>query len=177
MSDLGHGRATCACCLCRSLRQLFGLGAAMVLFAAGYAGPAWAKVRITGLSDVNFGTVSNLTIDAVQSQSLCVYSNGTGNRYSVRADGSGAAGAFALSNGITSLAYDVRWNSQAGQTNGTVLAPGALLPSQTTTAQNQTCSSGPATTASLIVTLPATSLSSAGAGNYSGTLTLIVGEE
>lgn len=149
----------------------------MMLLAAGFSGPAWAKVRITGLSDVNFGTISNLTIDAVQAQSLCVYSNGTGSRYSVRADGSGASGAFTLSNGVTNLAYGVRWNSTAGQTNGTVLISGVLLPSQTTTAQNQTCSSGPATTASLIVTLPATSLSSAGAGNYSGTLTLIVGEE
>lgn len=177
MSVLGQSQATCARPYHRSLRLLFGLGAATILLVAGLSSSAEAKVRVTGLSDVNFGTVANLTIDAVQAQSLCVYSNGSGNRYSVRADGSGAGGAYTLSNGVTTLQYDVRWNSQAGQTNGTVLSSGALLASQTTTAQNQTCSNGPATTASLIVTLPATSLSSAGAGNYSGTLTIIVGEE
>jgi hypothetical protein len=149
----------------------------LFLLAFGFGTPAAAKVRITGLSDVSFGTISNLMVDAVQAQSICVYSNGTGNRYSVRADGSGSGGAFTLSNGITTLAYDVRWNSQAGQSNGTNLTSGVLLGSQTTSAQNQTCSNGPPTTASLIVVLPATSLSSAGAGNYSGTLTLIVAEE
>ena len=177
MSVLGQGRAPCASRFRRNRSLTFGLCAGYLLIANGIATPAAAKVRITGLSDVNFGAISNLTIDAVQTQSVCVYSNGTGNLYSVRADGSGAAGAFTLSNGVTTLAYGVRWNSQPGQSNGTSLSSGALLGSQTTNAQNQTCSNGPPTTASLIVTLPATSLSSAGAGNYSGTLTLIVAEE
>ena len=149
----------------------------LLLFTLTIATPVTAKVRISSLSDVNFGTISNLTIDAVQAQSICIYSNGLSNGYSIRADGSGAGGAFTLSNGVTSMAYTVRWHNQAGQSNGTVLTTSALLSAQTTTAQNQTCSSGAPTTASLIVTLPATSLSSAGAGNYSGTLTLIVAEE
>lgn len=150
---------------------------ASLLFGLVLACPVAAKVRITGLSDVNFGSISNLAVDAVQAQSLCVYSNGTGNRYAVRADGSGAGGAFTLSNGTSTLTYDVRWNSQPGQTNGTILMPQVLLGSQSTAAQNQTCTNGPATSASLIVTLPATSLSSAEAGSYGGTLTLIVAEE
>jgi spore coat protein U-like protein len=149
----------------------------LLLFTLTIATPVTAKVRISSLSDVNFGTISNLTIDAVQAQSICIYSNGLSNGYSIRADGSGAGGAFTLSNGVTSMAYTVRWHNQAGQSNGTILTTGALLGAQTTTAQNQLCSSGAPTTASLIVTLPATSLSSAGAGNYSGTLTLIVAEE
>lgn len=149
----------------------------LLLFTLTIATPVTAKVRISSLSDVNFGTISNLTIDAVQAQSICIYSNGLSNGYSIRADGSGAGGAFTLSNGVTTMAYTVRWHNQAGQSNGTILTTGALLGAQTTTAQNQLCSSGAPTTASLIVTLPATSLSSAGAGNYSGTLTLIVAEE
>lgn len=149
----------------------------LLLLTLTIATPVTAKVRISSLSDVNFGTISNLTIDAVQAQSICIYSNGLSNGYSIRADGSGAGGAFTLSNGVTSMAYTVRWHNQAGQSNGTILTTGALLGAQTTTAQNQLCSSGAPTTASLIVTLPATSLSSAGAGNYSGTLTLIVAEE
>jgi hypothetical protein len=171
MSDLGECRADRA----RRGRALF-LSAGLALFSVS-AEPASAKVRITGLNDVSFGSISNLAVDAVQSQSVCAYSSGSGNTYSVRADGSGAGGAFTLTSGSTSLAYSVRWNNQPGQTNGTALTAGAPLGSQTTNAQNQTCSSGPSTTASLIVTLPATSLSSATAGTYSGTLTIILAEE
>jgi hypothetical protein len=157
-------------------RALFA-SASLAFISLAPVSPASAKVRISGLSDVSFGTISNLTVDAVQAQSVCVYSNGSGQAYSVRADGSGSGGAFTLANGITTLAYSVRWNSQPGQSNGTALTAGALLGGQTTNAQNQTCSSGPPTTASLIVTLPATSLSSATAGTYGGTLTVIVSEE
>ena len=136
-----------------------------------------AKVRITGLTDVSFGTINNLTVDAVQSQSICVFSNGSGQSYSIRADGSGSGGAFTLASGAATLAYGVRWNNQPGQSNGAALTAGVSLGGQTSNAQNQLCSNGPPTTASLIVTLPAPSLSSATAGSYSGTLTIIVAEE
>jgi hypothetical protein len=147
------------------------------LLAVSHAGPANAKVRITGLSDVSFGTISNLTVDAVQSQSVCVFSNGSNSTYSIRANGSGIGGAFTLASGGAALDYNVRWNNQPGQSNGTALAAGVSLGGQTTNGQNQLCSSGPPTTASLIVTLPAPSLSAATAGTYSGTLTIIVAEE
>lgn len=176
MSVLGLGRAVRAPIRLRRGRT-FTLIAGFSALVVGLITPADAKVRITGLSDVNFGTVSNLAVDAVQSQSICIYSNGVAQTYSVRADGTGSGGAYTLTNGGATLAYQVRWNSQAGQSNGTALNAGALLGGQTTNAQNQTCSTGPSTTASLIVTLPATSLSSASAGTYSGTLTIIVAEE
>ena len=176
MSVLGQGRAARVPTCPRRGRTLALIAGYAILFL-GPVDPAAAKVRITGLSDVSFGTISNLTVDAVQSQSICVYSNGPAQSYSVRADGSGSGGAFTLSNGGATLGYEVRWNNQAGQSNGTALTAGTLLGSQTTNAQNQTCSTGPSTTASLIVALPATSLSSATAGTYSGTLTIIVAEE
>jgi len=149
------------------------VGAAL---AACWPSQGIAKVRISGLADVNFGTLANLEVDAVQSQSLCLYSQS--DRYSVRADGSGAGGAFVLSGGASSLPYEVRWSPQSGQSNGTALSPGAVLSGLTTNAQNQNCGgSGPTTTASLILVLPATALSGATQGSYSGTLTLIVAEE
>jgi hypothetical protein len=148
---------------------------ALFLVAAFCSSPALGKVRISGLSDVNFGTISNIGVDAVQSQSVCVYSQN--NRYNVRADGSGASGAYVLSSGASNIAYEVRWNSQAGQSNGTGLSPGAALSGLTTNANNQNCSNGPSTTASLILVLPATTLSTATQGTYGGTLTLIVAEE
>lgn len=177
MLDLGLSRAQRT----RLLVPVFGRTSASLSIAiasfAFVAPPVAAKVRISGLTDVNFGTINNLSADAVQSQSICVYSNGSSSSYGVRASGSGAAGAFTLSNGVSTLAYDVRWNNQPGQSNGTALAPGALLPGQTTNAQHQICSNGPPTTASLIVVLPTASLSAATEGSYSGTLTLIVSEE
>lgn len=157
--------------------RAFFASASLAFISIASVSPASAKVRVSGLSDISFGTISNLTVDAVQAQSICVYSNGSGQSYSVRADGSGSGGAFTLANGITALAYNVRWNNQPGQSNGTALTAGALLGGQTTNAQNQTCTNGPPTTASLIVTLPATALSSAIAGTYGGTLTIIVSEE
>lgn len=176
MPVLGKCRAKGARPCSRRGRALFGI-ASLAFISIASISPASAKVRISGLSDVSFGTISNLTVDAVQAQSVCVYSNGSGNTYSVRFDGSGSGGAFTLANGITTLAYNVRWNNQPGQSNGTALTAGALLGGQASNAQNQTCSTGLPTTASLIVTLPATSLSSATAGTYSGTLTIIVSEE
>lgn len=132
------------------------------------------QVRITNLTDVNFGTINNLASDAINSQSVCVWANGSGSDYSITATGSGAGGAFSLGNGTWQMPYQVRWNSQPGQSNGTLLSAGTPLNNQITTAQNQTCANGPPTTASLIVVLPSASLSSATAGSYSGTLTLIV---
>jgi hypothetical protein len=45
------------------------------------------------------------------------------------------------------------------------------------TATQQTCNSGPATSASLVVILRTAALSSAAAGSYSGSLTLVIGPE
>lgn len=135
------------------------------------------QVRITSLTDVNFGMVNNLTVDAVQSQNVCVWANGPTRRYSVRATGSGNGGAFALTSGSSSLAYQVRWNDVAGMSNGQLLSPGVSLGGQSTNAQNQLCSNGPPATASLIVVLPASSLQTATQGSYSGTLTLLVAVE
>lgn len=176
MSSAGPGRA----CLPTSRAARFAgsraLCALLVVQAFAWAGPADAKVRISGLADVNFGALASLETDAVQSQSLCLYAQN--NRYSLRADGSGAGGAFVLSGGAANLAYEVRWNDQGGQTNGAGLSPGAVLSGLTTSAQNQNCSgAGPSTTASLILVLPASALSGATQGSYSGTLTLIVAEE
>jgi hypothetical protein len=176
MSVLGQGQAA-RVPVCQPWGSKLVLLACFAILLTGGFAPAAAKVRITGLSDVSFGTISNLTVDAVQSQSICVYSNGPAQSYSIRADGSGGGGAFTLSSGVATLGYEIRWNNQAGQSNGTALSAGSSLSGQTTNAQNQTCSTGPSATASLIVTLPATSISSATAGTYSGTLTIIVAEE
>ena len=152
--------------------------AILLLGALLLATPAAAdKVRITKLTDVNFGLIDALQTDARRSQSVCVYSNGSSSSYSVSASGSGAGSAFSLANGPHSLAYDVEWNASSGQSNGLALQPNIVLTGQTTAAGNQQCNSGPPTTASLTIVLRAASLSTAREGSYSGTLTLIIGAE
>jgi hypothetical protein len=161
----------------KALRVAFACAALGLLSCAVPAPAASNKVRLTGLSDVPFGTVVNLGADAVRSQSLCLYADTATNGYSITATGSGSGGAFDLSSGVRSLPFDVAWNSSPGQTAGAPLSPNVPLTGQTSTATQQTCNNGPMTSASLVVALRATSLSNAMAGTYAGTLTLIVGAE
>jgi hypothetical protein len=135
-------------------------------------------VRISKLSDLSFGTITNIAVDARQSENVCVYSSSATRGYNVTATGSGAGGAFLLGSGAATLAYQVQWNASAGQTSGTALSAGTKLGGLTSTATQQICSSGAAASASLIVVIPATALGAAAGGiGYSGTLTLVIGVE
>ena len=135
------------------------------------------KVRITNLSDVNFGLISNLQADTRRAQNVCLFSQSSGNRYSITATGSGAGSSFALSNGSHALPYEVEWSDQSGQTSGTSLSPTVAATGRTSAATHQTCNTGPSPSASLIVVLRSSALSQAREGNYSGTLTLVVAAE
>jgi len=150
---------------------------AAILFGGHSADAASNKVRLTNLSDVSFGTVANLSSDAVQSQSVCVYADTNTNGYNVTGIGTGPAGSFQLSAGATSMAFDVLWSSSTGQTSGIQLTPNVPLTGQVSPATHQTCANGPATSASLVVVLRSIALSSAAAGTYSGSLTLLIGPE
>ncbi len=132
------------------------------------------KVRITGLSDVDFGLITNLQAESRRSQSVCLYSSSVGGAYSVIASGSGSSGSFALANGSSSLGYDVEWSQQSGQTAGTLLSPNRALTGQVSSATHQFCNSGPPTSASFTIILRAAELSQARQGTYSGSLTLLI---
>jgi hypothetical protein len=151
-----------------------------IVLGAANATPALAasnNVRITQLADVSFGLITNIASDASSSQNICVYSNTANDGYNVRAIGSGSGGAFTLASGGSSLAYDVEWNSASGQSNGIALAPNVALSGQFSQARQQTCNSGPSSSASLTITIRSSALASAGAGSYSGALTLVIGPE
>ena len=157
--------------------RLAAAGWLAALFVSGAQASAADKVRITSLSDVAFGTIANLGVDAIQSQSVCLYSSSPTSGYNVTGTGTGPGGNFELSSGSGSLAYEVQWSGSAGQSSGAQLTPNVPLTGQVSTATQQTCNSGPATSASLIVILRSSALSSATAGNYIGSLTLLVGPE
>lgn len=160
-----------------SVRVLAGGAIALLLLCGSPAFAASNNVRITGLTDVAFGTVASLSSDAIQSQSVCLYANTASSGYNVRASGTGAGGAFTLSSGSNSLPFEVQWNSAAGQSSGAQLSENVALSGQISSATQQTCNSGPAASASLIVILRSAALSSASAGAYNGSLTLVIGPE
>jgi hypothetical protein len=133
-----------------------------------------SRARITGLSDVDFTNQDPATA-AANAQNLCVWSNTATKGYTVTASGSGASSAFTLSNGSNTVPYSVEWAATTGQTTGAAVTTGTSTSSLTSTATSQNCSSGAASTASLVVRISTTDLATMSAGtSYTGTLTLLV---
>lgn len=153
-----------------------GLGA--VAFVCATPCPAASNnVRISGLTDLTFGTIANLGTDAVLSENVCAYSNSSTSGYRITASGSGTGSAFSLSSGTNQLAYEVQWSASPGQSSGSQLTSSVPLTGQISSATQQVCNAGPASSATLIVVLRSSALSNATAGSYSGTLTLVIGPE
>lgn len=150
------------------------------LVCAIWASPASAvsnNVRITGLTDLAFGSISSFSSDSILSEDVCVYSGTTLNNYGITATGTGG-GSFALAYGGNSLAYEVQWSPSPGQTSGTSLTPGMALTGQHSNASQQTCNAGPSSSASLIVIIRASAVAASTAGGpYTGTLNLLVTPE
>lgn len=161
------------------LREGVASVAAIIAAMLAFPSPATAasNARISGLSDAAFGTITNLSADSIKAQNICVFSNTATSGYHVTANGSGTSGAFTLASGPNSLAYQVQWNSSSGQSSGTQLTPNVALTGLTSSATQQACNNGPATSASLIVIIRSTALLRATAGAYNGTLTLVIGPE
>jgi hypothetical protein len=158
-------------------RIALACAASAVLLASTPVGAQSNNVRITQLSDVAFGTPASLSVDATAAQSICVFAQTAGRGYQVTASGSAPGGVFALTSGAALLDYEVQWSSAAGQSSGTQLSPNVTLGGLVSSATQQSCNSGPPTSASLILLLRSTALSSARAGAYAGTLTLLIGPE
>lgn len=136
------------------------------------------KVRISGNSDIAFGTVTSFVSDYLRSQSVCLFAKAPpSDTYRITATGSGNGGSFSLSSGTDTLPYEVQWSASSGQTSGTQLVPNVPLTGLSNSAQNDDCSRGPATTASLIVTIRRFAIASAMAGSYHGSLSLLVAPE
>lgn len=130
------------------------------------------QARITNLSDIDFGDVGGALSDVSDAQNLCVYASGAS--YSITATGSGNGGAFVLRNGSRTLPYQVQWGFGSGMTSGLALQPGQPRNGDITGLSNLFCYFGWGSSASLIVTLRSSDIGTAAAGNYSGTLTLMV---
>lgn len=136
------------------------------------------RTQISGLSDVSFANVDPTTT-ATSAQSVCVWSNTSTKGYNITATGSGTAGAFTLGSGaLPVVPYSVQWNQSSGQSSGTAFTKGTALAGQVSTATRPTCDAGPASTASLVISIADTALQSmTSSSNYTGTLTLVVAPE
>jgi hypothetical protein len=151
--------------------------ASLIALAAPLAPAVAQSVRVSGLSDVNLGLIANLEADSRQSEDICVFSEGTGGAYAVAVAGSGTGSAFALSSATGTLPFEVEWSSVPGQSVGTPLSPGVPLIGLPSTAENESCNAGPPASASLTIVFRATDLLQARAGDYSGSLTLLIAPE
>jgi len=135
------------------------------------------RVQLSGLADVAF-TNQDPSIQALNAQNVCVWSNSGTRGYNINASGSGAGGAFTLANGALNVPYSVEWAASSGASSGTALIPGTAVTGLTSAASNATCSAGAASSASLIVKISAANLQSMQAStSYTGILTLVVAPE
>lgn len=128
--------------------------------------------RITDVGDLNFGSYSgagNATLD----DSVCIYTNNSAGQYKLTARGSGTSYAFTITNGSETIPYSVRWNttnSTTGNFQVDANVQTSTLSGASTT--SQVCSG--VNNANFQVIITKNSILGAPAGNYSGTLTLII---
>lgn len=158
--------------------MLFAAGTASAVTADGTQGATstgTADISVTVASAIIIQNIASLTTTwagtgAIQlTDDICVGTNAA-TGYTITASGDGAASAFTLANGGTTLTYAVAWAQTAGQTTGLSLATTVASATQTT-AQDLTCAADSAT---LIVDILEADLQAAVAGAHTGTLTMLV---
>lgn len=132
-------------------------------------------IRIRNVADLNFGTYTG-TGDLNQNDDVNISTNyGTAARtYRVTATGSGAASAFTVTDGTSTIAYNVYWNDATGTSGEVALTSGTPLTAQTgavkplSTATNNANFHGEFLEANL---------QAVDAATYTGTLTMVVTPE
>jgi len=130
------------------------------------------KVKISNLSDIALTDDGNGNF--VGTSTACVYRNGSG-AYSMTATGSGTASAFTIAeDGGATLAYAVTYDDGDGAEALTASAALGSLANADTTEDD--CSAG-GNNGTVSVNVASADASSAVAGAYVGTLTLVVAPE
>lgn len=133
------------------------------------------SIRVTQLNDVNLGTFDGVT-DVSMTESLCVFRR-SGGTYAVVLTGSGAGGAFHLTNGPSAIPYTVTWNDGGGAVTATA---GAAIPGRTNSyTLDEYCAGGAANNAALGVQVLANDILSLASttGIHTGVLTITVQPE
>jgi hypothetical protein len=130
-----------------------------------------SEVKISGLEDIALAVQADGS--ATGTTSACIYRNGTGS-YSLTANGDGAASSFSLSDGGSNvMPYTVTFDDGSGAaalTKNTALTGLSNADTLSTTCNGTT-------NATIAITVATADFSSAPAGDYTGTLTLIIAPE
>ncbi len=130
-----------------------------------------SEVKISGLNDIALTVQGDGS--ATGSTTACIYRNGTGS-YTVTASGSGAASAFALTDGNSGvMPYSVTFDDGSGA--AALTKNTALTGLTNANTLSSSCNGG--TNATIEVTVSTADFSSAPAGDYTGTLTLVIAPE
>lgn len=125
-------------------------------------------VQVSNLGDIALGTYAGT--DLTGTDNFCVYRNGVGN-YAITMSGDG--GVFELSDGgINTLPYSVDFTNGAT----TALTSTVALTAQTGANTTSTTCAGVDNVA-VAITVANANLAAAPAGNYTGTLTILVAPE
>ncbi|MFZ1426724.1 MAG: hypothetical protein WAS21_08160 [Geminicoccaceae bacterium] len=130
-------------------------------------------VKLTGVGDITLAPNADaLAANVTMFDDVCVYSNVTAARnFTVTASGDGAANAFTVTDGTTPIAYTVTFKAGTGGT-GTALTAGTVSGNFANGANNYDCTGG--ATSSFDVTFSPDAMQAGFAGDYTGTLTLLV---
>jgi hypothetical protein len=126
------------------------------------------EVKISNLSDIILPGFTGTDVSGTSA--ACVYRN-TGTSYNITATGSGAANAFTLTDGTTTVNYSVTYDDGDGADS---LATGVALLADNASDTNNDCATGPGNNGSIEVTVTAANAAVLPAATYTGTLTLLV---
>jgi hypothetical protein len=135
---------------------------------------AFSNVKISNLDDINFGLYSGFG-NLRHNENICINTIPMSN-YRVTIWGSGASGAFVVSNGLKTIPFEVKYRNRTGNGNsGTNMSPGIPLTNQNRSSSELNCPSG--LNANINVGFARKDLQAASSGRYSGRLTITIAPE
>lgn len=126
------------------------------------------EVRISNLGDILLGTFAGA--DATGSSAACIYRN-SATTYQITASGDGTANAFTLTDGTNTVDYSVTYEDAAA--TPVSMASGIALLAQDGADTDVACLNT-GNNAEIGVTVASADAAALPAGNYAGTLTLVV---
>lgn len=126
------------------------------------------EVRISNLSDIILGTFAGT--DATGTSDACIYRN-SATTYQITASGNGTANAFTLTDGTGTVGYSVTYADASA--TPVSMSSGIALTGQDGADSDVDCA-GTGDNAEIGVTVTAADAAALPAGNYAGTLTLVV---
>ncbi len=129
-----------------------------------------ADVQVSNLDDFNFGKYSGFG-NLRDNDNICINALPISN-YQMTFLGSGAGGAFEVSNGVDTLDYLVRFNDRARRAGGQRVFPGTPVSRNQRASDELACPNG--LNANIDIRFRRRDLQSANPGRYVGTLTVTV---